>query len=56
MSKEQSTKDLAQDLGIEMSVEQEISSIERPLLTIVMILCGFLLRQGQENEELKVST
>ena len=44
MSKEESKENLDQDLGSEVNVEQEISSIERPKLTMILSLCGLLLR------------
>ena len=54
MSKEQSTENIAQDLEAEVNVEPDLSSIERPLLTIIVSLCGFLLRRcWQKSKKMK---
>ena len=44
VSKEDSKENLPQCLGVEVNVETNLSSIERPMLTIIVSLCGLLLR------------
>ncbi len=54
MSEEESTENLAQDLGIEVNAEPDLSSIKRPMLTIIVSLCGLLLRRcWQKSKKLK---
>ena len=54
MSKEESKENLDQDLGSEVNVEPEISSIERPTLTIILSLCGLLQRKcWQKSKRIK---
>ena len=42
-SKEGSKENLAQGLGVEVNVEANLSSIQKPMLTIIVSLCGLLL-------------
>ena len=44
VAKEDSKENLVQGLGVEVNVETNLSSIERPMLTIIVNLCGLLLR------------
>ena len=53
-SKKDSKENLAQGLGVEMNVEANLSSIEKPMLTIIEILCGLLLRRcWQKSNKMK---
>ena len=51
MSKEESNENLHQDLGSEVNVKPKISYIERPTLTIILSLCGFLTRRRWEKSK-----
>ena len=45
VSKEDSKENLAQGIRVEVNVEPNLSSIERPMLTIIVSLHGLLLRR-----------
>ena len=55
MSKEESTKNLPQDLGVEVNIEPELSSIEKPMLTIIVSLCGLLLQRCWQKSKRMMS-
>ena len=44
VSKPGSKENLDQYLGVEMNVDASLSSIQKPMLTIIVSLCGLLLR------------
>ena len=44
VSKEGSKENLALDLGVEVNVDASLSSIQKPMLTIIVSLCGLFLR------------
>lgn len=54
VSKEGSKENLAQDLGVEVNVDASLSSIQKPMLTIIVSLCGLLLRRcWQKSSKMK---
>ena len=54
VSKEGSKENLALDLGVEANVDARLSSIQKPMLTIIVSLCGLLLRRcWQKSNKMK---
>lgn len=55
VSKEGSKENLALDLGVEVNVDASLSSIQKPMLTIIVSLCGLLLRRcWQKSSKMKI--